>query len=348
MLKIKKGYTFDDVLLIPAYSSIISRKDVNTKVNLGKGIILDIPIISANMQTVTGWEMAATLSSYGGMPILHRFFESDSKYLMEYSKSISTSFSFVTNNNYSPNKSLVGVSVGVQESHKNLIEKFINAGCKIICVDVAHGDSSRCIDMTRWINYNCPDILLISGNVATAEGAHRLADAGADVIKLNIGNGSLCTTRIETGNGVPTLTAISDVAEWRSKSKYNVKLICDGGMRKAGDIVKALCFTDCVMLGNLLAGTSEAPGETIIIDDVQYKRYVGSSTHKANHIEGVEALVKSKGPVKLVIDKLMDGIKSGCSYQGASSIKELQDEPEFIEISNSGLIESHPHDVRLL
>src|SRR5690606_30975735 len=124
------------------------------------------------------------LSSYGGMPILHRFFESDSKYLMEYSKAISF-YDII------PNKSLIGISVGVQEAHKKIIEDFVNAGCKIVCVDVAHGDSSLCVNMTRWINYNCPDILLISGNVATAEGAARLADAGADVIKLNIGNGSL-------------------------------------------------------------------------------------------------------------------------------------------------------------
>lgn len=339
-MKIRKGYTFDDVLLVPVYSKVKSRKDIDLSVLLKKGVNLNIPIISANMKNVTGYAMAQTMLSQGGMPILHRFFDSDEAYLAEYQKV--QQWAAEAPERLCDN---LGVSVGVSNTQKELVGKFYDIGCRIFCIDVAHGNSEQCISMTRWIHLNYPKALLISGNVATADGASRLESAGADVIKLNIGNGSLCTTRIETGNGVPTLTAISDVAEWRSKNNSKVKLICDGGMRRAGDIVKALCFTDCVMLGNILAGTDEAPGDIIEKDGIKYKKYVGSSTLKVNHIEGVEALVECKGPVAGVIEHLLDGIRSGCSYQGVDHVSWLQDVPEFIEISNSGLIESHPHDV---
>src|SRR5690606_24016839 len=182
-MKVRKGYTFDDVLLVPAYSNVSSRKHVDLSVSLGKGIELKIPIISANMKNVTGHEMAKELLAHGGMPILHRFFDSDNDYLEEYKKV--------------PANINLGVSIGVSDSQKELVARFYEAGCRVFCIDVAHGNSSQCISMTKWVSYNYPQALLISGNVATPDGAARLAANGANVVKLNIGNGSLCTTRIE-------------------------------------------------------------------------------------------------------------------------------------------------------
>lgn len=163
---------------------------------------------------------------------------------------------------------------------------------------------------------------------------------------------SLCTTRVETGNGVPQLTALMDVAEARSNMMrddknmgYRYQIIADGGIKSAGDIVKALCFADMVMVGNLFAGCDEAPGNILNVNGRTYKEYVGSSTHKTNHIEGIAAMVPYKGPVSGVLTKLIEGLQSGCSYQGCSRLAELRDNPQFIKISNSGLVESHPHDV---
>jgi IMP dehydrogenase len=211
--------------------------------------------------------------------------------------------------------------------------------------------------MISWIKSKHPDMFVIAGNVATGEGARRLWTAGADVVKVGVGPGSLCTTRIETGNGVPQLTALMDVSEVQrqlnelERTKYpNEKkrvfpFIADGGIKSAGDIVKALCFADMVMVGNMFAGCEEAPGDRIIIDRVSYKKYVGSSTHKTNHIEGVAALVPYKGAVSEILTKLREGLVSGCSYQGAHNLEELKDNPVFIRITNAGLKESHPHDV---
>jgi IMP dehydrogenase len=183
----------------------------------------------------------------------------------------------------------------------------------------------------------------------------RLWRAGATAVKVGIGPGSLCSTRIETGNGVPQLTALIDVAAARDAYRHNressfdsMHIIADGGIKSAGDCVKALCFADMVMAGNLFAGTDESPGEEIIHQSgAVYKSYEGSSTHKTNHVEGVKAMVKTKGPVRDVIRKLSEGIRSGCSYQGSISLYELRKEPEFIRVTNAGLHESHPHSVTI-
>ena len=246
-MEIRKGLTFDDVLLVPQHSTILSRNDISLFVNLGKGINLGIPIISANMKDVTETAMAQTISSLNGLPILHRF-TSLTNQLMMFKESN-------TNN--------VGCSIGVKKHDYENACTFVDAGCSVLCVDVAHGDHDLSIKMVERIAKNHTHILLIAGNVATAGGARRLYNAGADVIKVGIGPGSLCTTRIETGNGVPQMTALFDVFN-ESVNSFNknrkFKIIADGGIRNAGDIVKALCFSDAVMIGSLLAGTDETPG----------------------------------------------------------------------------------------
>lgn len=341
---IREGLTFDDVLLVPQHSTVNSRSKVDITVKWG-GLHFEHPIIPANMKTVTGKEMALEIIKSGGLAILHRFMEP-----REQIQIVKDLFDDHGNEH-------LAMSIGVKFNDREMVERFWREGIRIICVDVAHGDSVQAIEMTQWIKKVHPDIFVIAGNVATGPAAERLWRAGADAVKVGVGPGSLCTTRIETGNGVPQLTALMDVSLVRKRlTELNTPderihhptyIIADGGIKSAGDVVKALCFADMVMVGNVFAGCEETPGKTMVIDKIAYKEYVGSSTHKTNHIEGVAALVPAKGTYKSVLDKLLEGLRSGCSYQGSHSLTELRDNPEFIRITNAGLKESHPHDVIL-
>jgi len=330
-MEVKQAYCFDDVLLEPKRSTVISRNDVNLSVDLGNNIKLAIPIVSANMKNITGSQMARVISKIGGLGLLHRFCTIDEQIEMfELTK---------------PHENRVGISVGVQEESMDRAKKLIDKGCKIVCIDVAHGHSKLCLDMTlKLANYilnNKYNVLLISGNVATRQGAAHLANNGANVVKVGVGSGSLCSTRIEAGVGVPQLSALEDCYNCDGR----IKTIADGGIRRAGDCVKALVFSDAVMLGNVLAGTDEAPGNIVTMNGVRYKEYEGSSTHKSKHIEGVKGLVQLKGGAEPVVQKLLEGIRSGCSYQGAKNLEELKINPKFVSISAEGLKESHPHDI---
>lgn len=340
---IREGLTFDDVLLVPQHSTVESRSKVDISVKWGC-LHFAHPIIPANMKTVTGEEMAVRIIKSGGLAVLHRFMDEKEQMLIA-----NKIFDDHGNENFA-------MSIGVKLSDREMVSRYRDAGIRIVCIDVAHGDSNGCAEMASWIKSKHPDMFVIAGNVATGEGARRLWTAGADVVKVGVGPGSLCTTRIETGNGVPQLTALMDVAEVQrqlnelERTRSNVKkrkypFIADGGIKSAGDIVKALCFADMVMVGNMFAGCEETPGRRVEIDKVVYKEYVGSSTHKTNHIEGVAALVPTKGSYDSVLTKLVEGLRSGCSYQGAHNLEELKDNPVFIRITNAGLKESHPHDV---
>lgn len=343
---IREGLTFDDVLLEPQHSKIGSRyKDVDISVKLGARHFTH-PIIPANMKTVTGEQMAVKIIKSGGLAILHRFIEEEEQLQIA---------NRISDNHGSEN---FAMSIGVKPTDREMVGRFHDVGVRMLCVDIAHGDSSHCIEMVSWIKTKYSDMFIIAGNVATGGGARRLWDAGADIVKVGIGPGSLCTTRIETGNGVPQLTALMDVSEvqcqlneleksrtYPNEKRRTFPFISDGGIKQAGDIVKALALADMVMIGNLFAGCEETPGEILNIDGVSYKEYVGSSTHKTNHIEGVAALVQTKGSYNSVLTKLLEGLRSGCSYQGASNLEELKDNPTFIRITNAGLKESHPHDV---
>jgi IMP dehydrogenase len=348
---IRDGFTFDDILLSPQHSTIKSRSSVDLSVKWG-ALEFDHPIIPANMKTVTGLEMAEAILLSNGLAILHRF--------MPIEEQLAAAIYLL--NNYDNASKRFAMSVGIKPSDKENIKAFIDIGIKLFCIDVAHGDSDQCAEMTSWIKEKYPnDSFVISGNVATGEGARRLWQAGANVVKIGIGGGSLCTTRIETGNGVPQLTALMDVSEVqremvelnRTRDKENnisrqYPFIADGGLKNSGDIVKALCFADMVMVGNLFSGCDEAPGQVMSIDGHTYKEYVGSSTHKTNHIEGVTAIVQTKGTYKNILSKLLEGLRSGMSYQNAHDLIQLKDNPEFIKITNAGLVESHPHDVRII
>lgn len=355
---IRDGITYDDVLLVPAYSTVESRSKVDISVKWGN-LKYTHPIIPANMKTVTGPQMARAIAESGGLAILHRFMPLEEQ-VMEVNTII---------DHFGADS--IAASVGIQTADREAVQRFASLGCKMICIDIAHGDSEKCVEMISWIKSKYKKLFIIAGNVATASGAQRLWEAGADAVKVGVGPGSLCTTRIETGNGVPQLTALMDVAVRRKQlvhaeviNNINITnlgefaralpvierplyIIADGGIKSAGDVVKALCFADMVMIGNLFAGCEETPGEIMQIDGRSFKHYVGSSTHKTNHVEGVAAMVPAKGKFKDVLTKLLEGLRSGCSYQGAHKLEELRDNPEFIRITNAGLKESHPHDVTI-
>jgi len=338
------GLTFDDVLLVPRHSKIRSRSEVDLTTNIGS-IELELPIISANMKTVTGSEMARAMKNCGGFGILHRFW---SDYKKENAKII---FDQCT---YSTTPAHIGVSVGLDDNDfwEEYVARYGDVTDqngffpRVICVDVAHADNEHCLNWVSQLRERIDQLkakpVLMVGNVSTGDGAWNVYNAGADCIKVGQGSGSLCSTRIETGNGVPQLTALMEV---KDRIDNKISIISDGGIRTAGDIVKALCFADAVMVGNLLAGTDCAPGDVITIHGRQYKTYVGSSTHKTNHVEGVRGLVPVDIPTAEKLRILSEGIKSGLSYQGVKNLKDLQKVAQFVRISNSGLVESKPHDV---
>ena len=338
-MKVTKGYTFDDLLLVPKHSKIHSRSDVDLSVKLPRGLSLKVPICTAPMKTVTGIVMAKTIKVIGGMAILHRF--SDYNNIVADWK--------IANAIEGPG--VIGASCGIKEKDIGLVDTLVDCGCKVVCIDVAHGDHSDVYKFVQKIRSLYKDIIIIAGNICTEFGANLLWEAGADIIRIGIGNGSVCSTRIETGNGYPQLSALDIVCNGyyplRDRSDGGPMFITDGGVRTAGDVCKGLCFADIVMIGNLFAGTDEAPGDIIIQNGRKYKQYAGSSTYKTDHVEGVSGLVPYKGSVVNVINKLEDGIKSACSYQGVSNLYDLKTNPEFVEISNAGLVESHPHDIVL-
>ncbi len=326
---VREGLSFDDVLLVPQHSELTSRSNVSLDVRLwGQrgGLGFCHPIIPANMKSITTPALLRAQALTGGLALMDRF----KPYPLE-------SYDFAVND--LPIKWRVGVSLGVHDADRELFNAFHERGCLVYCVDVAHGDSDLAVEMVRWMRIKTHKSIIIAGNVATRAGANRLWAAGANVVKVGVGPGSLCTTRIETGCGVPQLTALMDVheAKMARETPERYGIVADGGLKNAGDIVKALCFSDMVMCGRLFAGCAETSTS-----------YNGSSTHKTSHVEGVRALVKPQGSYESVLSRLLEGLRSGCSYQGAALVQQLQESPELIRITSAGLRESYPHDVEIV
>lgn len=335
-----RGLAFDDVLLVPGYNGIKSRQNVTTTVNL-LGRNFDIPIISSNMDTITEDRMADAITGFGGMAILHRFLTIDQNVAM---------FKKLKH------RDKVAISIGLGKDGLERADALVSAGASLICVDVAHGHSKEVNRTLREIREkHGSNVVLIAGNVATYAGADYLAAAGADVIKVGIGSGSVCTTRIKTGFGVPQLTALQECR------KVDRMLISDGGIRVPGDAVKALAAgADFVMLGGMLAGTDETPGEVIVKtiqgEKVKFKRFRGMASREAQEdymgqmsewktAEGVAIDVQHRGAVKDIISDILGGIRSGLTYCGASTIKDLQRKAQFMEITQSGRVEGTPHAI---
>jgi IMP dehydrogenase len=351
-MRLKFGLTYDDVLLVPKRSGLVSRKLVDTKTYLTSKIQLQIPLISANMDTVTESGMAIAMAKLGGIGIIHRFLSIEDQ-VKEVEKV------------KSEGNLLVGAAVGAKNGFLERTEELIKAGADVIVVDIAHGHSDHAIQAVSDIKKKFPKCNLIAGNVATKEGTLDLIKAGADAVKVGVGPGSLCTTRIVTGCGVPQLTAVLD-AVFVAK-KYHIPVIADGGIKVSGDITKALAAgASTVMLGSLLAGCREAPGVIVSENNKKYKLIRGMASLKANieknkHeqngngfglsdyvAEGVEARVLCNGYVEEVVNQLIGGLRSGMSYCGSENIEMLWKQAEFIQITNASLRESHPHDVELI
>ncbi len=473
---IKEGLTFDDVLLIPARSEVLPR-DIETRTRLTKSISLNIPIISAGMDTVTEARMAIAVARQGGIGIIHKnmsirrqaeevdrvkrsesgvivdpFYltpekpiseaealmskykisgvpivdnerklvgiitNRDLRFVKDYTKKISdvmTSDGLVTaavgttvdeakevlqehkieklplidENNIlkglitikdiekaeqfpdsakdHQGRLMVGAAVGVTEDTMERIAALVDAEVDIIVVDTAHGHSEGVLRTVTKIKDQYPDLQLIAGNVATADATEDLIKAGADVVKVGIGPGSICTTRVVAGVGVPQITAIHDCA--KKAKEYGVPVIADGGIKYSGDIVKALAAgASSVMLGSLLAGTEESPGELEIYKGRSYKVYRGMGSMGAmqegskdryfqeqeNEVkklvpEGIEGRVPYKGTLADTTYQLIGGIRAGMGYCGTRTIEELHDKGQFVKITSAGLRESHPHDVNI-
>lgn len=334
----RKGYTFNDVLIEPRYSDIDTRASIDvTSHYLGKP---RLPIISAPMDYVTGFKMAEILSDLGAYGIVSRFGDAGDI-------DLSRRFDY-------------GVATGTKDIDTNIrnlqsilrlgedFREFIGGEFAFhsLCIDVAHGHHKNVIDGIKKIKDAIPDLYVIAGNVATQEGFADLADAGADAIRVGIGAGSVCSTRENTGVGIPQLSAIESCYNVKALFYPTVTLIADGGIQNPGDIAKALAAgADAVMLGKMLAGHDESPGDILELGIGRYKKYRGQSllgtNGQRNAPEGVEGLVEYKGPVKGTIDSLMHYLRSSMSYVGARNLTEFRKYAEFIRVSPSTLQESN-------
>lgn len=337
----EEALTFDDICLIPKYSDVRHRKYVDTKIKLGN-YYYNTPLIASNMATVIGPRMAQEIVKSGGLALLHRFDTLDHQEL-NYHNSSPYGTKAPAN---------IGLSLGVnKDAYDSFWHFFQLTGCNIFVVDCAHADHELAINMIKFLKSMKGDIgfepMVIAGNVVTGDGACRLFEAGADVVKCGIGSGSICTSRIMAGHGVPQLHALMDIQKDRLRFFPERQVISDGGVRTPGDAVKALCFSDAVMMGGVFAACEEAPGDIKIINGIKYKKHEGSSTYRSSNVEGVKGWVKIKGTYLSVLEYFLDGIRSGCSYAGVNNVRELQNDPKFVRLTSAGLKESHPHDILL-
>jgi len=349
--------TYDDIQLVPQYSEIPSRTQINLKTLVSRRYGLLNPIVASPMDTVCELEMAYKIFLLGGVGCIHRFntIEEQSKIIKELYHRIYSdewgnqfeSWGVMVDNWHSeiPHVPIMA-SIGVSESDKDRAKSLVDSGCNILLIDVAHGHHKNVEKMLKWCKQNLDDkVDIIAGNIATKEAAQELESWGADGLRVGIGGGSLCTTRVKTGFGVPNVSCLEDIV---SVSKTPV--MADGGIRSSGDISKALAIgASSVMLGSLIAGTDEAPGQIVETNKGLYKRYRGSAsletkvTHgqQTRNVEGESTTIPYKGGVKFIVNGLLDGIKSALSYGGAKTLEDFN--PPYVKVTNSGINEAKPH-----
>ena len=338
-MKIKEGLTYNDVLLEPQYSDIRSR----TEVNIGSAldgpyayVPLALPIIASPMDTVSEEEMGVAMWQEGGLAVIHRYNTIDRQIeIMDHIIVLC--------------QANAAAAIGTSGDYLERATALYDVGTRILCVDVAHGHHILMKEALHELRDCFGDsVHIMAGNVATLEGYNDLVDWGADSVRCNIGGGSICSTRVQTGHGVPGLQTIIDCA----RSDRNAPIIADGGIRNSGDIVKALAAgADFVMLGSLLSGTDETPGDIINTRKGKFKAYRGMASKdaqidwrgRASSLEGVATTVRCKGAVEDILAELARGIRSGLSYSGARSIKELQAKAHFVSQTASGQVESSTH-----
>lgn len=354
------GLTFDDVLLLPGYSEI-KREEIDISTQLTKNIRLNTPLISSPMDTVTMAELAIAIAQEGGIGFIHRNM-TIAEQAAEVKKVKDTKGSKPRATVDDTGMLRVGAAVGAGPDLEERVIALVQAGADALLVDSAHGFSKPIIDATALIKKLYPQVQVVSGNIATGDGAKALIDAGADALRVGMGPGSICTTRIMSGMGVPQLTAITEVLNV-AKEK-GIPVIGDGGIKYSGDMVKALAAgASTVMIGSLFAATEEAPGEVMKVQDKKYKYYRGMGSIPAMKegsaarygqdakkdkkliAEGVEGLVPYKGTVEEFVTQMAGGLRAGMYYVGVKTLSDLQAQAKFVRISNAGLIESHPHDI---
>ncbi|MCL4121715.1 UNVERIFIED_CONTAM: hypothetical protein GTU68_029631 [Idotea baltica] len=400
MLRIaKEALTFDDVLLVPAHSTVLpNTADLRTQ--LTKNISLNIPMISASMDTVTEARLAIALAQEGGIGFIHKNMSIEQQAEMvrqvkiyeaeevqEKMHEARVEKVLVVNDDFQltgmitakdfhkaerkPNAckdergSLrVGAAVGAGAGNEERVAALVEAGVDVLLIDSSHGHSEGVLNRIRDTRAAYPDLQIIGGNVATGAGARALIEAGVSAVKVGIGPGSICTTRIVTGVGVPQVTAIADAAE--VANEYGIPVIADGGIRFSGDICKAIVAgASCVMVGSMFAGTEEAPGEVILYNGRSYKSYRGmgslgamsqgssdryfQSDNAADKLvpEGIEGRIAYKGRLKEIVHQQMGGLRSSMGLTGSATVEDMRTKAEFVRISGAGMKESHVHDVQI-
>jgi len=339
--------SYDDVLLVPQYSPIKSRSEVNLSTQVTPKIKLKLPLISINMSDVTGVEMAVALGKMGALGFLPRFISENEQADMVYK--------------VKKKQVYAAAAIGIKDGYLERAEKLVKAGADVLTIDVAHGHLQSAIDATSNLKERFGNkVDIISGVIATYEGARDLFRAGADSVRVGVGPGTICVTRIVTGVGVPQITAVLDAS--RAARELGKTILCDGGTKNSGDIAKGLAAgASAVVMGSQLAGTDEAPGEIVIKDGIKFKRYnastslsekkkhieknIHSNGNYIKHIEGVESLVPYKGPVTNIIEKFEANLRASFSYCGSSDIEEFWNNSKFVQVTSMGRSESDAHDV---
>lgn len=341
---IGKGHSFEDVLIVPKYNKIISRKEVSMKTKVTRNYEIDIPLIVANMDTTCEAKMAITIGKLGGLGVVHRFntIENQAKQI----KLIRSK------------KLIAAAALGIKD-YKERLDSLDKAGVNIIVLDIAHGHSKYAGKALDFIKENYPHIDVMAGNIATKDAAEYFLSKGADAIKVGIGAGSMCTTRIMTGAGVPQITAIMDAYE---ATQGRIPICADAGIKNPGDVVKALgAGGNTIMSGSIFAGTFESPGEIIKQKGKRYKLFRGMASFDATlkkkmidghtqkeiiSVEGEKTLIPYKGPIEPIVKRYLGGLASGMTYIGAKNMESLIGKVDFVEISSAGYRESIAHGVR--
>ena len=366
---LRECLTFDDVLLLPAYSEVLPR-DVDTRSPLTRRVSLAVPLLSAAMDSVTEARMARAMALEGGLGVLHKNLtpEEQAAEVRAVKEASPEALGLASLPKHATvdgaGRLRVAAAVGPGPDREARVEALVAAGADVLVVDTAHGHSKGVLDAVRAIKRAHPTLDVIAGNVATADATRALVDAGVDAVKVGIGPGSICTTRVVAGVGVPQITAIADCA--KEAERAGVYVIADGGIKLSGDFTKALAAgARTVMIGSLFAGTDEAPGEVELLMGRAFKNYRGMGSLGAMARgskdrygqggtadeklvpEGIEGRVQYRGHLAAILHQLVGGLRSGMGYVGARTIDELRERGRFVRITSAGLRESHVHDVTL-
>jgi IMP dehydrogenase len=328
---------FDDVLMVPQYSNVSSRREVDLSMEIGSGSYLGFPVIASPMDTVCESDMAKAMAKNHGLGIIHRFMPFN-KQLKEVSKVAGEGLA-------------VGAAIGAKGDVEEQAARLVAAGAVLILIDTANGHSQYAIDAVKRVKSTILNLAhLMAGNVSTADGFIALSNAGADSVRVGIGGGSVCTTRLISGHGVPTLSSVMNIKKVKDELNLKTGIVADGGIRTTGDMVKAFAAgADAVMLGSMLAGTEESPGEIFIDSTGKYKTFRGMASKEANEgkdipiAEGIATRIPFKGSVKEVLKEIAAGIGSGCSYSGVIKLSDLHKDSMYVEVSSLSVKESKPH-----